>query len=325
VWRAERRPRHERPAGVDEPGDGLDAGDLERRVQLERRQHTRKPAREHRLAGSRGTREEQVVAPRGGDLERTARPLLSADIREIELRRLRRMPVGGDVGLGLNPVAEVHRRLGQVAQRNRLHAGEGGLRRRSCRADEPRQTRLPRRLGRGQHAADRTQPPVEGELADRCVAAQAFRRDLARGGEEGEGDRQVEARALLPQRRGRQVDGDPPLHGPLELGGGNPAAHAVLRLLAGAVGEADDRKAGDPALEVRLDLDPARLEADDGVRDRAREHASRLGRRTARMCAGSAPKPFFFDSLFRDLLGGCSNAATFCVCCPAELVIRNGV
>ena len=50
------------------------------------------------------------------------------------------------------------------------------------------------------------------------------------------------------------------------------AAHAVLRLLARAVDEPDDREAGTPSLDVRFDVDASRLQADEGVRDGAREH-----------------------------------------------------
>ena len=50
---------------------------------------------------------------------------------------------------------------------------------------------------------------------------------------------------------------------------------AVLRLLAGAVGEPDDRERRQIGRdEVRLDLDPPRLEADDGGGEGACEHAS---------------------------------------------------
>lgn len=47
----------------------------------------------------------------------------------------------------------------------------------------------------------------------------------------------------------------------------------MLRLLASAVDEPHDRKAGNARLQVRLDLDPARLESDESVCQRAREHA----------------------------------------------------
>ena len=89
--------------------------------------------------------------------------------------------------------------------------------------------------------------------------------------EHGERDRHVEARALLAEIRRRQVDGDSP-PGPVELGRLDSAANALLRLLAGAVGETDDRERRGAALEMRLDLDPPRLEPDESVGDRACEH-----------------------------------------------------
>ena len=56
-----------------------------------------------------------------------------------------------------------------------------------------------------------------------------------------------------------------------------PAADAFLRLLAGAVGQPDDRERRPRQLQVRLDLDPARLETDERMRDRASEHVATLG------------------------------------------------
>jgi hypothetical protein len=64
----------------------------------------------------------------------------------------------------------------------------------------------------------------------------------------------------------------------------------VLRLLARAVGEADDREGRHTALEVRLDVDPTRLEPDEGVGDGAGEHAFTLRREFARPGAASVPK-----------------------------------
>jgi hypothetical protein len=49
----------------------------------------------------------------------------------------------------------------------------------------------------------------------------------------------------------------------------------VLGLLTGSVGEADDREGGLlTGPQVGLDLDAARLEADDGERDRPAQHLS---------------------------------------------------
>ena len=48
----------------------------------------------------------------------------------------------------------------------------------------------------------------------------------------------------------------------------------MLRLLARPVGEPDDREPRDARLQVGLDLDLPRLEADEGVRERASEHVA---------------------------------------------------
>ncbi len=50
----------------------------------------------------------------------------------------------------------------------------------------------------------------------------------------------------------------------------------MLRLLAGAVGEPDDRKSWNTELEMGLDLHLPRLEPDQSVSDRACEHLATM-------------------------------------------------
>ena len=69
------------------------------------------------------------------------------------------------------------------------------------------------------------------------------------------------------------------------------APHAVLRLLAGAVGQPDDRERWLLArAEVRLDLDAPRLEPDERERDGATEHPSTVRRDFGRKCAVFVPR-----------------------------------
>ena len=136
--------------------------------------------------------------------------------------------------------------------------------------------------------------PVEPELADTGVLARARRRDLPRRGEDRERDREVVARALLPQRCRCEVDGDRLLR-PLEQRGDDGAADAVLRLLARPVAHADDREARHLAGEqMRLDLDALRLEPDDRIRERACQHAldatAETVTRSCRLRAGSVTR-----------------------------------
>src|SRR5206468_13111440 len=51
------------------------------------------------------------------------------------------------------------------------------------------------------------------------------------------------------------------------------------------------------ALDVRLDLDAARLEPDEGERDCAREHAATVRVNVCRVCAGSARDQHVFEEL----------------------------
>jgi hypothetical protein len=57
----------------------------------------------------------------------------------------------------------------------------------------------------------------------------------------------------------------------------------VLRLLAGSVGETDDRESRDSGLEVCFDLDLARFEADESVSHRACQHANTVPGRRSRV------------------------------------------
>jgi hypothetical protein len=163
-----------------------------------------------------------------------------------------------------------------VVQRNGLDSGQRRLRRAVRRTQESREPGLPGALGGREHSTDRPKPPVERELADRRVPAQRLGRQLPRRREHRQGDRQIEPRALLTQLGGRKVDRDPP-HRPLELGRRDPGANAFLRLLAGAIGEADDRERRHTELQVGLDLDAAGVEPYKRVRDGAGEHTSKLG------------------------------------------------
>jgi len=213
----------------------------------------------------------------GGDLERPPGALLTAHVAEVGpaarlLSRLGR-PMGGR---RVAEPAKVRDRLGEVRNRHRLDTGERDLGSRLGRADDAAQTRLPGALGGDEGAGNRAEATVERQLADRGVAAERVRRELPGRGEHRQGDGHVEARPLLAESGGCKVDGQPAAR-PLELGGGDPAADAVLRLLAGSVGEADDREGGRAALQVRLDLDAARVEADESVGDRAGEHVVTLG------------------------------------------------
>ena len=269
--RAERAVRDQRPFGRQHAGDRVDAHHLERLARLERRQDRGQAPAEHRLPGSGWPGKQQVVAAGGRELERASRALLAAHVGEIGLIGLRLL-VGRLGGRRPQLAAEVGDRLGEVAHRHGLDAAQLGLARRLGGAEDPLEPGAPRALGDGERAAHGPDAAVERELADGRVLGEPLGRKLPRRRQHRERDREVEAGSFLAQTGGSEVDGDP-LQRPFELRGADAAADAVLGLGAGAVGEPDDREAREAAVDVRLDLDAPRLEADERVGDGAREHS----------------------------------------------------
>ena len=163
-----------------------------------------------------------------------------------------------------------------MLHRHGLDTGERDLGSRLGRADEAPGAVPPRAFGGRERSRHGAQTPVECELADGRMPGERARRQLMRGGQHRQRDREIEPRSLLAKVGGREVDGDPAQR-PLELGGRDSAAHALLGLLACAVGEADDRERRHAALEVGFDFDAARIEADEGVGDSSREHLATVG------------------------------------------------
>ena len=143
-------------------------------------------------------------------------------------------------------------------------------------------------------ATGRTRPSSESSPTQPCSSSRSGE-SWCEPGEERERDRQVEAGSLLAKRRRGEVDRDPVAARPRQHRVDDAAVHAVLGLLAGAVGEPDDRERGQLGRdEVRLDLHAARLEADDGGGEGSREHTTdgtgeprtTLSREVGRKCAG---------------------------------------
>ena len=210
---------------------------------------------------------------RRGDLERAARPLLATNVGEVghackrfevvaRQRRLGRVSLSTEIGDG----------LGEVTHADRLDSGQCDLRARLGGTDEMGEAGATGSLGRDERARNGPQSAVERKLADRRMALERLGRDLVGGGQHRQRNREVEPGSFLAQGRRSQVDGDPALGRPFELGRRDAAANPLLRLLARAIGETDDRERRQPLLQMRLDLDAARVDADEGMSDGACEH-----------------------------------------------------
>jgi hypothetical protein len=221
----------------------VDPRDLERLGAAQLGEDARQPAREHRLARAGRPHEQEVVTPSCGDLERTARTLLTAHVCEVGCRYV--SPIGSErlVRWRAHLAAQIGDDLGEMPDTDGLDPCERRLGRRLGRAEDALEPGATRSLGDGEHARDRPDAPVERELTDGSVLGETLRRKLSRRTENGERDRKIEARALLAERCRGEIHREPLVERPLERRREDPAAHAVLGLLARAIGEPDDRKA----------------------------------------------------------------------------------
>ena len=75
--------RHECTAALRLASDGMDARDLKRFLDGQRRKDGRDSPREHRLARTRTSNHEHIVPAGNGNLKRTFRRILSLHIREV--------------------------------------------------------------------------------------------------------------------------------------------------------------------------------------------------------------------------------------------------
>ena len=217
---------------------------------------------------------------------RKGKDLVSIPLPQINVPRFRfGSKDRGGVGQGDGEVGDS---LGQMADRHGVNACERRFLGRLRRAEESLHAEPPSPLGDRENASDSTQPAVESKLPDRSGSRKRSTRHLERRAENRKRDRQVETGALLPQLRRREVDGYPAVR-ELQLGCRDPAADALTRLLARAIGEADDGEARQPVPDVRLDVDAARLEADESVRERASEHTSTLELDPLQECRALVP------------------------------------
>ena len=211
-----------------------------------------------------------------GELERATATLLTANVGEIRQRHAVDRHVVRRRGRELLLATQVGDGLGQVADADRLDARERRLVRRLCGAEDALEARTSRTLGGRDRPRDGSDPPVEAELTDAGVLGEPIARELLRRREHRQRDREIESGSLLPERGRRKIDRDR-LARPLEERRVDAAPHAVLCLLAGPVGQPDDREGRLLArAQVRFDLDATRLETDEGERDRAAEHLPTL-------------------------------------------------
>ena len=228
----------------------------------------------HGLAPARRADQEHVVGAGRGDLERTLGVCLAPDVGEVEVvrrgcsdgARERHRP-GGTVAVQQADRVGERRRGEHVEPVDGERLG-GVLHGHDERVDPLASAGQPDR----ERATDRLDLAVERELADDGVRSDDAIFHDARGGEDTEGDRQVERRALLPDVGGRQVHGDP-VQGEGETGVADRGAHALAALAHGGVRQAHRGEGRQAGRDVHFDTHERRFHADERCREHARDHA----------------------------------------------------
>jgi len=92
---------------------------------------------------------------------------------------------------------------------------------------------------RSQAPAGSAQSAVEGEFADQAATGELMALEQAGCRENADGNGQIEARAVLTQFRGCEIDGDPAIR-ETQTGGGDGASNSRNALTDRCFGEADD-------------------------------------------------------------------------------------
>ena len=195
---------------------------------------------------------------------------LSLDLGEVRIHGVRRLaiaPVAGEPG-GLRQVREMRTHFQQAAGRvDRRVLDQGrfvGIRLRKDEGAGFSRALAVHGEGHGQRATHRPQLTRQRQFARELESVQLFAADLARGGQDAERDRQIEAAGLLGKVGGRQVDGDAPRRH-VEAGVLQGGAHTVLGFAHFRVGKADDGHGGKTVGQVDFDADGGGFHAGEGA------------------------------------------------------------
>jgi hypothetical protein len=271
--RAERPVAGQTPA-LDQPRHRPDHGGLEQLLRRQRGEQAGQARRHHRLAGPRRADEQQIVPPGRRDLQRPLGALLALDLAQVgdAVARAQGSRLGPAQHLG--PLEVVDQTDQGPRGQDRHLPGPGGFRPVGLRTDQAKPHGVGRHR-RGQGPADGGDPPVQPQLADRRPTGQHVRRNDAHRRQQGQGDGQVEMAALLGHV-GRGQIGDDPHRRQRQTDAGEGPADPLPALGHRLVGQADDGEGRMIAAGQLLDLHvhPSGVDALEGHRDNAREHAA---------------------------------------------------
>ena len=117
----------------------------------------------------------------------------------------------------------------------------------------------------GQRAAHRAQGAREREFARKLVVGQAGAVNLPAGGQDAQGNRQVQPPRVFGQVSRGQIDGDALVVWELQAAVLDGAAHPLARLFYLHIGQAHQREAGKAIGHMHFDGDLHRLQTEQGA------------------------------------------------------------
>ena len=186
------------------------------------------------------------MAAGGRHFQRPARALLAADLGEIHAgqRGILRRRGQGLPGLERFPPQQEGHALGKVRGRADRHAPDHGrfgpvVR----RQDDGGEALLPGHDGQGQHAGHGLERTGKGELTGKDPSLQGFHGDLPAGGQQAQGQGQIEGRPALAASGRSQVHGDARRR-QTEAAGPQGRKDPLPGLAHGRLGQAHQREAG---------------------------------------------------------------------------------
>ena len=285
----------EAAAGVEDSGDAVDFGGLERFFESERRQDGGHALGQHGFAGAGRADHQDVVASGAGDFDGALGGLLAADVFEIDQEFLGFVQQGVAIGFQRDDaVARVYevdyieQGADGVDVDSADHGGFAGV---GFGDDQLGDLAGAGFEGDGERAANAAHAAVERQLADEQAIFDVLLREAAVGAYDAERHGQVESRAFFLYIGGSEVDGD--------VRGRNVVAavfqggaDAVAAFADGGVGQADGVKVvlvGLDAGAVDFYLDDVGVDAVDRGAEGLVEHGC-SGQDSLRAAVGT-PRP----------------------------------
>ena len=229
------------------------------------------------------------MAPGRCDLEGPLGQGLAADVREAGGRRavFRSSRAFGCVRQGRGQrlgqgqalhIEEVGDDLAQIGGGPHHEArGMLGARRATRRHDGLAHSRQAQGQKRREAAPGRPQTPVQRQLAEEGSTRQGLRRELTRCRQDRDGDREVEARPVLPELRRREVHRDPPV-GERQARGRDRASDPRNALPDRRLGQPDYVDAGQLGGDPNFDFDGHARHTNDRRTPDTRHPSTRRGR-----------------------------------------------